>query len=122
VVEREKNRVFLFAAGVHTGSGTHSESCPLGEVQMFRYRHVGAKGRGVLLLLILNLGTRWSEWSTSRPDRAVPPGRDAGTHCTGDWVGLRAVWTQSLEGKLFASVGDRTPIPVVQIVVSYKTD
>jgi hypothetical protein len=26
-------------------------------------------------VLILNLGTRWGEWSASRPGRALPPGK-----------------------------------------------
>jgi hypothetical protein len=48
-------------------------------------------GRGVYLLLILNLGTRWGEWSESRPGRALAPGkRTPDTHCTGGWVGPRA--------------------------------
>jgi hypothetical protein len=25
---------------------------------------------------ILDLGTRWGEWSASRPDHALPPGKD----------------------------------------------
>jgi hypothetical protein len=32
------------------------------------------------------------EWSASRPGRAFTPGeRTPGTHCTGGWVGPRAV-------------------------------
>jgi hypothetical protein len=33
-------------------------------------------GEEIELLLILNLGTGWSEWSASRPGRALPPGMD----------------------------------------------
>jgi hypothetical protein len=56
------------------------------------------------------------EWSASRPGRALPPvpiGREAG------WA-PEPVWTQRLEEKSFACVGDRTP--VVQSVVSHYTD
>jgi hypothetical protein len=41
-------------------------------------RHWGAwGGRGGILLLIHDLGIRWGEWSASRPDRAIPLGKDA---------------------------------------------
>jgi hypothetical protein len=30
------------------------------------------------------------EWSASLPGRALPTGKNPGTHCTGGWVGLRA--------------------------------
>jgi hypothetical protein len=56
------------------------------------------------------------EWSASRPGRALPPvpiGQEAG------WA-PEPVWTQRLEGKPSASVGDRTS--VVQSVVSHYTD
>jgi hypothetical protein len=33
------------------------------------------RGEEVHLLLILDLGTRWGEWSASRPDRALPAGK-----------------------------------------------
>jgi hypothetical protein len=56
------------------------------------------------------------EWSASRPGRSLPPvsiGQEAG------WA-PEPVWTQRLEEKSSASVGDRTP--VVQSVVSHYTD
>jgi hypothetical protein len=38
--------------------------------------HEGACGeRGVQFLPILDLGTRWGEWSASRSGRALPPGK-----------------------------------------------
>jgi hypothetical protein len=58
------------------------------------------------LLLIRNFCTRWGEWSSSRPGRALPPvpiGQEA------EWA-PEPVWTQRLEEKSSASVGDRTPI------------
>jgi hypothetical protein len=62
-----------------------------------------------------------SEWSASRPDRALPPGKEPPVP-----VGQEAsfapepVWTQRLEEKSPASVGNRTP--VVQSVVRHYTD
>jgi hypothetical protein len=37
-------------------------------------------GRGCIALHIYDLGTRWGEWSASRPGRALPPakGQEAG--------------------------------------------
>jgi hypothetical protein len=54
------------------------------------YRHVmqATKGREYLLL-VLDLGRRWGEWS--RHGRALSPEESTpGTHWTGGWVGLRA--------------------------------
>jgi hypothetical protein len=53
-----------------------------------------------------DLGTRWGQWSASRPGRALPPGP------IGQEVGWASelVWTQKLEEKSSASAGDLTPI------------
>jgi hypothetical protein len=61
------------------------------------------------------------EWSASRPGRALPPGRGPPVPILQDsgWA-PEPVWTQKLEEKSFASVGDRTP--VVQSVVRHYTD
>jgi hypothetical protein len=49
--------------------------------------------------------------SVSRLDRALPSGKDSGTHLTGGWVALRAgLDTERLEEKCFASAEDRTPV------------
>jgi hypothetical protein len=56
------------------------------------------------------------EWSASHPGSALPPvpiAQEAG------WA-PEPVWTQTLEDKSSASVGDRTP--VVQSVVRHYTD
>jgi hypothetical protein len=73
------------------------------------------------LLLILNLGTRWGEWLASRPGRALPPGKGPPVPIVQEagWA-PEPVWTQRLEEKSSASVGDR--IPVVQSVVRHYTD
>jgi hypothetical protein len=61
------------------------------------------------------------EWSASRPGRALPPGKEPPVPI-GQEAGWapEPVWTQRLEEKSSASVGDRTP--VVQSIVSHYTD
>jgi hypothetical protein len=61
------------------------------------------------------------EWSASRPGRAFPPGKGPPVP-TGQEAGWapEQVWTQRLEEKSSAPVGDRTPI--VQPVVRHYTD
>jgi hypothetical protein len=61
------------------------------------------------------------EWSASRPGRALPPGKQppVPTVQEAGWV-PEPVWTQRLEEKSSASVGDRTP--AVQSVVRHYTD
>jgi hypothetical protein len=64
-------------------------------------------GEEVQLLLILSLGTRWGEWSASRPGRALPPGKEPPVPI-GQEAGWapEPVWAQGLEEKSSASVGD----------------
>jgi hypothetical protein len=61
------------------------------------------------------------EWSASCPGRALPPGKGLPVPI-GQEAGWapEPVWTQRLEEKSSASVGDRTP--VVQSVVRHYTD
>jgi hypothetical protein len=61
------------------------------------------------------------EWSASRPGRALPPGREPPVPTVQEarWA-PEPVWTQRLEEKFSASVGDRTP--AVQSVVRHCTD
>jgi hypothetical protein len=56
------------------------------------------------------------EWSESRPGRALPPGKEPPVSIVQEagWAS-EPVWTQRLEEKSSAFVGDRTP--VVQSVV-----
>jgi hypothetical protein len=48
------------------------------------------RGRGVELLLSLDLGNRWSEWSALQRSHALAQERTLGTHWLGCWVGPRA--------------------------------
>jgi hypothetical protein len=69
------------------------------------------------LILALDGG----EWSASRTGRALPPGKGPLVHIEQEagWA-PEPVWTQRLEEKFSASVGDRTL--VVQSVVRHNTD
>jgi hypothetical protein len=78
-------------------------------------------GEEVELLLILNLGTRWGEWSASRPCRALPPGKRTPVPIGREAeLASELVWTQKLEETSFSSIRDRTPID--QYVVRHYTD
>jgi hypothetical protein len=61
------------------------------------------------------------EWSASRLGRALPPGKEppVPTVQEAGWA-PEPVWTQRIEEKSCASVGDRTP--AVQAVVRHCTD
>jgi hypothetical protein len=61
------------------------------------------------------------EWSASRPGRDLPPGKEppVPTVQEAGWA-PELVWTQRLEEKSSASVGERTP--AVQSVVRHCTD
>jgi hypothetical protein len=80
-------------------------------------------GRGIQLLLILDLGTRWG-WVVSvtpRP-RFTPGERTPGTHCTGGWVGPRAGMDTEARGKILCPCrGSNPDRPVVQPVVRHYT-
>jgi hypothetical protein len=80
-------------------------------------------GEEVSLLLILDLGTRWGEWSASRPDRAFTPGETTpGTHCTGGWVGPRAGLDAEARGKILCPYRRSNPDrPAIQPVVRHYT-
>jgi hypothetical protein len=62
---------------------------------------MGAQGgEDVKLLHIYDLGTRWDEWSASRPGRALPPGKGPPVSIAQEagWA-PELVWTQRLEEK-----------------------
>jgi hypothetical protein len=69
----------------------------------------------------LTSALEWGEWSESRPGRALPPRKKppVPTVQEAGWA-PEPVWTQRLEEKSSASVGDRTPS--IQFVVSRYTD
>jgi hypothetical protein len=66
-------------------------------------------GEEIQLLLIYELGTRWGEWSASRPGRALPPGKGPPVPIVQEagWA-PEPVWTRRLEEKSFAPAEDRT--------------
>jgi hypothetical protein len=68
-------------------------------------RHMG--GEEVLLLLVLNLGTRWG-WAVSITPWLpfTPRERTPGTHWTGGWVGPRASLDAETKRKVLVSVWD----------------
>jgi hypothetical protein len=68
-------------------------------------------GEEVKLLLIHDLGTRWDEWSASRPGRALPPEKRPPVPIVQEagWA-PEPVWTQRIQEKSFDPAGDRTPI------------
>jgi hypothetical protein len=81
-------------------------------------------GRGVYLLLILDLGTRygWLVSVTPRPLFSLGE-RTTGTHCTGGWVGPRAGLDTEARGKIFCPRrGSNLDRPVVQPVARRYTD
>jgi hypothetical protein len=69
----------------------------------------------------LNSALEGGEWSASRPGHALPPGKEppVPTVQEAGWA-PDPVWTQRLEEKSSASVGDRNP--AVQSVVKHYTD
>jgi hypothetical protein len=76
-------------------------------------------GRRYSSYLFLTSALDGGEWSASRLPRFTPRERTSGTHWIGGWAGP-AVWTQGLEEKSSAPVGNRTPI--VQSIVKHYTD
>jgi hypothetical protein len=64
------------------------------------------EGRGVYFLLIHDLGTRWGEWSASRPGRALAPGKRPPPVRIVQGAGWapEPVWTQEARGKILSSL------------------
>jgi hypothetical protein len=91
------------------------------KAKLFRTRHASAKReRRSSSYSFLTSELFEGEWSVSRPGRALPLGKDPGTHWTGGWVGLRAGLDTEARGKILCLCRDRTP--VVQSVVRHYTD
>jgi hypothetical protein len=85
-------------------------------------RHGGALGeRRYSSYSFLTSALEGGEWSASRPGRALPPRKEPPVPIVQEagWA-PEQVWTQRLEEKSSASVGDRTP--AVPSVVRHCTD
>jgi hypothetical protein len=82
------------------------------------WRHVGERRYSSCPFLTSALDG--GEWSASRPGRTLPPGKGPPVPIVQEdgWV-PEPVWTQGLEEKSSAPVGDRTPI--VQPIVGHYT-
>jgi hypothetical protein len=73
------------------------------EVKLSRYHHSDAKGyRKYSSYSFLTSVMDVDDWSVSRLDRAIPPGKTSDTHCTrtGGWVGLRPGKDTEAGGKI----------------------
>jgi hypothetical protein len=82
------------------------------------------RGRGCIAPTHSRPHTSWSEWSASRPDRSLAPGKGPPVPIVqkAGWA-PEPVWTQRLEEKSLASAVYRTSIaPVVQSVARHYTD
>jgi hypothetical protein len=81
-------------------------------------------GEEVWLLLIHDLGTRWGEWSASRPGRALLPGKGHPVPIGQEvWVGLRAGLDTEHRGKILCPCrGSKPDRPVAHPVVRHYTD
>jgi hypothetical protein len=93
------------------------------KVQLSRYtpwRRLGGERR-CSSYSFLNSALDGGEWSASHPGRALPPGKGPPAPIVQEarWA-PEPVWTQRLEEKSSASVGDQNP--VVQSVVRHYTD
>jgi hypothetical protein len=76
------------------------------------------------LLLILDLDTRWGEWSASHPGRNLPPGKGPPIPIVQEaGRAPEPVWTKRLEEKSFYLYPESNPDRlVVQSVVRHCTD
>jgi hypothetical protein len=80
-------------------------------------------GVEVKLHSFFDLGTRWGEWSASRPGRFTPRERAPGTHWIGGWVGPTAVLDAVVKRKIPSPLRESNPrTPIVQPVAQRYTD
>jgi hypothetical protein len=87
-------------------------TCPTLVTALPAIRHEGAWGeRRYSSYSFLSSALDGSEWSVSRLGRALPPGKGPPVPIVQEagWA-PEPVWTQGLEEKSSASVGDRTPV------------
>jgi hypothetical protein len=104
----------------YDGKSSSSRCSKKGKLSRYTpWRHMGGERR-YSSCSYLTSALDGGEWSALRPDRSLPPGKGPPVS-----IGYEAgwapepVWTQVLEEKSSAPVGDRTPI--VQPVVRHYT-
>jgi hypothetical protein len=78
------------------------------------------RGSGGIVPYILDLGTRWREWSASRHGRFTPREGDSGTNWIGGWVGPRAGLDAVAKRKILNPSRDLEH-PIIQPVVERYT-
>jgi hypothetical protein len=79
-------------------------------------------GNAGIAPLILDLGTRWGEWSNSRAGRFTPRERAPSTHWMGG-LGPRAVLDAVVRRKIPSPSQESNPrTPVVHLVAQRYTD
>jgi hypothetical protein len=97
--------VALFCVVSLLCSKVKNEVVPLRSIEA----HLGDRRYSSYSFLISAL--EGGEWSASRPGRALPPGKEPPVPTVQEvgWA-PEPVWTQKLEEKSSASVGDRIPV------------
>jgi hypothetical protein len=66
-------------------------------------------GSGGIAPLILDLSTRWGEWSTSYPSHFTPRERAPGTPWIGGWVDPKASLDAMMKRKVHSPCQDLNP-------------
>jgi hypothetical protein len=80
---------------------------------MSRYRHAGAKGERLYILLILDLALDGGDWSASRSSCSLSPEQGPpapGTYWIGGLMGLRAGLDTGARGKILCLCRCQTPV------------
>jgi len=70
-------------------------------------RHEDVLGSGGIAPCILDLGTRWGDWSSSRSGRFIPRERATGTHWIGGGWAPEPFWTRWWGEKFSAPAGNQ---------------
>ncbi|KDR20851.1 hypothetical protein L798_04655 [Zootermopsis nevadensis] len=85
----------------HSGNWEQTSVMPLDKIKLSHYmlcRRLG--GSGGIAYSVLTSAPDGGKWSASYPGRALPPGKEPGTHWIGGWVGPRAGLDAEAGGKI----------------------